>query len=47
MDYKKGKNHIYIRIDKGESVVQTILFICKKENIPGEYFQGIDVWKMS
>lgn len=41
MDYKKVKNHIYIRVDKGESVVQTILSICKKENVPGGYFQGI------
>lgn len=35
MDYKKGKNHIYIRVDKVESVIQTILSICKKENILG------------
>ena len=41
MDYKKGKNHIYIRVDKGESVVQAILSICEKENIHGGFFQGI------
>lgn len=41
MDYKRGKNQICIRIDKGESVVQTILSVCKKENILGGYFQGI------
>ena len=41
MDYKKTKNNIYIRVDKGESVVRTILSVCKKENIQGGYFQGI------
>lgn len=41
MEYRKDKDTIYIRMDKGESVVQTILSICKKENIPGGHFQGI------
>lgn len=41
MDYKRLKNTIYIRIDKGESVVQTILSVCQKEKVYGGYFQGI------
>ena len=39
MEYKKIKYNVYIRIDKGENVVQTILSVCKKENIQGGYFQ--------
>ena len=41
MEYKTIKNTVYIRIDKGEDIVQTILSVCKKENILGGYFQGI------
>lgn len=41
MEYKKIKDTVYIRIDKGENVVQTILSVCRKENIRGGYFQGI------
>ena len=41
MEYKKNKDTVYIRIDKGESVVQTILSVCRKENIQGGHFQGI------
>lgn len=41
MEYKKIKDTVYIRVDKGENVVQTILSVCKKENIQGGYFQGI------
>ena len=34
MDYRKmGKQDIVVRIDKGEEIVQTILKICKKEEI--------------
>ena len=41
MEYKKIRNTVYIRVDKGENVVQTILSVCRKENIRGGYFQGI------
>lgn len=41
MDYKKTKSCVYIRVDKGESVVETILSVCRKENLPGGHFQGI------
>lgn len=34
-------NTYYIRIDKGEKVVETIKEICQKENIQSGYFQGI------
>ena len=41
MDYKKYKDTIYLRIDKGEEVVETIKKVCKKEHVEAGYFQGI------
>ena len=41
MEYKKMDHTVYIRIDKDETVVQTILSVCRKENIRGGHFQGI------
>ena len=41
MDYKKMRDNIYIRIDKGEDVVETILSVCEKEKLTGGHFQGI------
>ena len=41
MEYKKMKDNIYLRVDKGENVTETIKEVCKKEGIYGGYFQGI------
>ena len=41
MEYKKMKDTIYLRVDKGENVTETIKEVCKKEGICGGYFQGI------
>ena len=41
MEYRKEKNAIYLRIDKGEEVVETIKKVCEKERVEGGYFQGI------
>lgn len=41
MDYRKEKNAVYLRIDKGEEVIKTIKKVCEKEQIKGGYFQGI------
>lgn len=41
MDYRKEKNAIYLRIDKGEEVIATIKKICEMERVGGGYFQGI------
>ena len=41
MDYRKTNGKIYLRVDKGEEVLQTIREVCKKENIASGYFQGI------
>lgn len=31
MEYKKMKETIYLRIDKGENVMETIKEVCRKE----------------
>lgn len=41
MEYKKMKDTIYLRVDKGENVTETIKKVCKKEGVYGGYFQGI------
>lgn len=41
MEYRKEKDAIYLRIDKGEEVVETIKKVCEKERVEGGYFQGI------
>lgn len=41
MDVRKEKNAIYLRIDKGEEVIETIKKVCEKEQMEGGYFQGI------
>lgn len=41
MDYRKNKDTIFIRVDKGEEVVETIKKVCEKENVKAGYYQGI------
>ncbi|MGL5514506.1 MAG: PPC domain-containing DNA-binding protein [Sporomusa sp.] len=41
MDYKKLGEIIYVRIDKDEDVINTIMEICNKEKILTAQFQGI------
>jgi len=41
MDYKKIGEIFYVRIDKDEDVLGTIMEICKKEHILTGQFQGI------
>ncbi len=41
MVYRKEKNAIYLRIDKGEKVIATIKKVCEKEQVEGGFFQGI------
>ncbi len=31
MEYKKMKDNIYLRVDKGENVTETIKEVCKKK----------------
>ena len=41
MKYRRTQNTIWIRIDKGEPVIETVLKVCEKENVRAGYFQGI------
>lgn len=41
MECKKMGDEIYLRIDKGEKVMETIKAVCKKEKVGGGHFQGI------
>ena len=41
MDYRKFKDTIYVRMDRGDEVVSGILNICEKENISSAVFSGI------
>ena len=41
MDYRRYGDTVYLRIDKGEEVLETIRAVCKQEGVPAGYFQGI------
>lgn len=41
MEYKKMKDAIYLRVDKGENLIEAIRELCKKEAVCGGRFQGI------
>ena len=41
MDYKKWKDTYYIRIDRGEEIVSSLLSVCRKEEIGSAVFTGI------
>ncbi|MCR5665600.1 MAG: DUF296 domain-containing protein [Eubacterium sp.] len=41
MDYRNYNNCYYIRLDKGEEIIETVLDICKKEGITSAIYSGI------
>ncbi|MBR2706659.1 MAG: DUF296 domain-containing protein [Mogibacterium sp.] len=41
MDYRKFGDTVYIRMDKGDEIIGSILDICEKEQIPSAIFSGI------
>ena len=41
MDYRKFGECYYIRMDRNDEIISTILEICKKENIRSATFSGI------
>ena len=41
MDYRKFGECYYIRMDRDDEIISTILEICKKENISAATFSGI------
>lgn len=41
MDYRKYAETYYIRMDKGDEIIKSLLEICKKENIKSAMYSGI------
>ena len=41
MDYRKFGETYYVRMDKGDEIISTILGICQKEQIESAIFSGI------
>ncbi|MBQ7569148.1 DUF296 domain-containing protein [bacterium] len=41
MDYKKLGTKYYIRVDRGEEIVSSILEVCRRESIASATFMGI------
>ena len=41
MDYSKIGDNYYVRMDRGDEIISTLLEICKKESIPSAVFSGI------
>ena len=41
MDYRKYGDTVYIRMDRGDEIIGSILDICKKEQIQSAIFSGI------
>lgn len=41
MDYRKFGKTVYIRMDKGDEIIESVLDICKKEGILSAIFSGI------
>ena len=46
MDYRKFGECYYIRMDRDDEIISTILEICKKENIRSALFQGSEDARM-
>ena len=41
MDYRKYGETYYVRMDKGDEIISSILELCRKENIASAVFSGI------
>lgn len=41
MDYRRLNDICYIRVDKGEEIIEKVLEVCKKEGIKSACFSGI------
>ena len=41
MDFKKMGNHIYIRVDKDEEILGSVMDLCRQEGIHSATFHGI------
>jgi predicted DNA-binding protein with PD1-like motif len=41
MEYRKIGDNYYIRMDRGDEIISTLLAVCEKESIPSAVFSGI------
>ena len=41
MDYRKSNDKLFIRLDKGDEIISSLVEICRREEIRSGYFQGI------
>ena len=41
MEYKKYGENYYVRLDRGDEIISSVLSICKTENIASATFYGI------
>lgn len=41
MEYSKIGDNFYVRMDRGDEIISTLLEICEKESIPSAVFSGI------
>ena len=41
MDYKRFDDNIYVRLDRGDEVISSVLSVCNRENIKSAIFSGI------
>ena len=41
MDYRRMNDVCYVRVDKGEEIIETLLEVCRKEGINSAVFTGI------
>ena len=41
MDYRRVNDRIYLRLDKGEDIQESVLGVCRKEQIDSAVFHGI------
>ncbi len=41
MDYRRMKDTYYVRLDKGEEIISSLLSVCEKEGIRSAVFGGI------
>ena len=41
MDYRKYNQTYYVRLDKGDEIISSLLQICRKEDIASAIFSGI------
>ena len=45
MDYRRGNSEVVIRLDHDDEIIESIISVCKKENIENAALQGIGAGK--